>query len=178
MNMKSGICTVALAGLFAAAPMVHAQTCNGNIPLEKPDSRYTDNGNGTVTDHVTGLMWKQCSEGLSTTSTPCDTGSASTYTWSNALAQAQTVNSTGFATYSDWRLPNIKELKSLTEKACYNPAINTTYFPATPSSVFWSASPSASSSDYAWDVYFSNGGDAWWDYKVFANHVRLVRAGQ
>lgn len=28
-----------------------------------PDSRYTDNGDGTVTDLATGLIWKQCAEG-------------------------------------------------------------------------------------------------------------------
>jgi hypothetical protein len=174
---KSILITTALASLLAASNPVLAQTCNSSIPLDRPDSRYTDNGDGTVTDNVTGLMWKHCSEGQSTTTTACDTGSAATYTWQGALAQAQTVNAAGFATYSDWRLPNIKELKSLAEMACYTPAINIKSFPATPAAGFWSASPDASGSGNAWFVYFGYGGDGWGD-KGGTNYVRLVRAGQ
>lgn len=163
--------------LAALLPTAQA-ACNANIPLTRPDSRYTDNTDGTVTDTVTGLMWMQCPEGLSTTTTACDTGSAATYTWQGALARAKAVNDGGgFAGHADWRLPNLKELKSLAEVACYSPAINTNLFPNTPGSRFWSSSPVASVTYFAWDVYFSFGGGGW-AYKDNACHVRLVRAGQ
>lgn len=174
---KAILITTALASLLAAVNPVVAQTCNPSIPLDRPDSRYTDNSDGTVTDNVTGLMWKQCSEGLSTTTTACDTGSAATYTWQGALTQAQNVNTAGFAGHSDWRVPNIKELKSLAETACYSPAININLFPETPSYYFWTASPYARSSGNAWGVGFGNGDDGW----AMMNspfYVRLVRAGQ
>ncbi|MCP4235257.1 MAG: DUF1566 domain-containing protein, partial [Aestuariibacter sp.] len=38
--------------------------CQVDIPASTPDSQLQDNGDGTVTDNKTGLMWKQCSEGL------------------------------------------------------------------------------------------------------------------
>jgi hypothetical protein len=55
-------------------------------------------------------MWKQCAEGLS--GATCQTGSAQTFTWANALAHAE---ASTFANYTDWRLPNVKELSSLVE---------------------------------------------------------------
>lgn len=57
---------------------------------------YTDNGDGTVTDLVTGLMWQQ------------DPGEKKTYT--QAVADAESFSLAG---YDDWRLPTIKELYSL-----------------------------------------------------------------
>lgn len=71
-----------------------AQTCKSAIKATAPDIRYTDNGNGTVTDNQTGLMWKQCSEGQS--GIDCATESATTYyTWQAALQTPQTLNLSG-----------------------------------------------------------------------------------
>lgn len=127
----------------------------------------------------TGLIWKRCAEGQTWDGTTC-TGTATTYTWQDAFARVDAVNA-GTAGenlgQTDWRIPNINELKSIVEQGCYNPAINPTPFPNTPASYFWSASPSTSYSDYAWDVYFLNGDD-YWDGRSGAFHVRLVRAGQ
>jgi len=63
---------------------------NGNEPS------YTDNGDGTITDNVTGLMWQQ------------DMGEK--MTWDDAITYAQTCNLGG---YDDWRVPSIKTLYSL-----------------------------------------------------------------
>jgi hypothetical protein len=161
---------------MAASPSAQAQTCNAYMPASTPDSQLTDNGNGTVTDTKTGLVWKQCVEGLS--GATCNSGSAGAFTWQTALQQPGVVNDNGgFAGYSDWRLPNIKELRSIVEEKCVDPAINLTKFPNTPSSVVWSGSPLAGHSDYAWIVHFVNG------YSYFVNRndnlqVRLVRGGQ
>ncbi len=172
--MNRAIFTLVATGLLVAAVQAPAQVCNPNITPTAPDNRYTDNGDGTVTDNRTGLMWKQCVEGLSN-SPACDTGSAATYTWQEALAQAQTVNGTGFAGYSDWRLPNRKELASLIERACYYPAINITRFPATPSNHFWHSSPDYSTDGYVWSVSFYIGAIVGSDAKFNHNSVRLVR---
>lgn len=154
-----------------------AQVCQtANIPASTPTARFTNHGDGTVTDTQTGLRWKQCAEGLS--GTDCTTGAAQTFTWQAALQQAQTLNTTGgFAGFTDWRLPNIKELRSIVERQCYSPAINFNVFPNTPSASFWSSSPVAYFSSNAWYVYFDNG-DNDWGNKNYARQVRLVRSGQ
>jgi hypothetical protein len=162
--------------LLSTQPLL-AQTCNGSVTATAPNSRYTDNGDSTVTDSQTGLMWKQCSEGQGTTTTACDTGSTATYTWQGALQQAQTINGTGFAGYADWRLPNRNELASLIERSCYSPSINITVFPNTAASDYWSASPDASYSNSAWLVHFFSGHVRYYG-KVNASNVRLVRGGQ
>jgi hypothetical protein len=170
--------------LFAIIPGAHAvQTCNpNNIPASTPDSRLTDNGNNTITDTKTGLMWKKCEEGVS--GNGCETGTAATFSWQTALRQPGVVNNGGgFAGYGDWRLPNIKELGSIVERKCSVPAINMTRFPNTPSnSVVWSGSPYAYNSDYAWYVNFASGNSFYvnrnYNYRVSYGQVRLVRGGQ
>jgi hypothetical protein len=135
-----------------------------------------DDGDGTITDTATSLIWRQCSEGQAN-DTSC-TGSALTYTWQQALQIPQTLNTSGgFAGHTDWRLPNLKELRSIVEEACYSPSINSTRFPNTPSSHFWSASASASGSSHAWDVGF-DGGYSSYGNRSGSKRVRLVRGGQ
>ena len=163
----------------AAIPAVYTEGCNRDgVASNAPNSRYIDNGDSTVTDNITGLTWKQCSEGLSTTVTPCDTGAAVTYTWSAALQAVDTINNdSGFAGYTDWRLPNIKELASLAEHACYYPSINTTLFPNTEARGYRSSSPTSGSPLTAWIYHFANGGTNSVDQKTTAYYVRLVRGG-
>jgi len=99
----------------------------GNTPS------YTDNGDGTITDNVTGLMWEK------TTDKNGD-GVINYYdklTYAEALAGASTCSTGG---YSDWRLPTIKEQYSLimyygaeanptaTSQGTAVPFINTNYF--------------------------------------------------
>lgn len=166
---------------IVSATTVHADCKTDSIPASTPDSQLTDNGDGTVTDSKTGLMWKQCLEGLS--GSDCATGSASTFTWQEALQQPGVVNATGFAGHTDWRLPNIRELRSIVEEQCYSPAINKTYFPNTPSdpdtpsSKIWSGSPVANLSDYAWYVLFHYG-DSFHGLRDTSYAVRLVRSEQ
>ena len=168
------------AGLLLAQPPVWAtQTCKyGSIPATAPASRFTDNLNGTLTDTATGLQWKRCSEGQTwdAAGETC-TGTASTYSWQQALQQAATLNAAGgFAGHGDWRLPNSKELQSIVEEACLDPAIDLAAFPGTPSYLFWSASPDAFDSN-AWYVSFYYGNVNNYNQGAY-NHARLVRGGQ
>src|SRR5437773_2844025 len=73
---------------------------------------YTDNGNGTVTDNNTGLVWEK----LSMDGSVHDV--STTYPWANAFAQhVATLNSTNFAGHNDWRMPNVKELESIMNRS-------------------------------------------------------------
>ena len=71
---------------------------------------FIDNGDGTVTDTATGLMWSQgdSDEGM---------------TWEEALAWVQQMNAENYLGYSDWRLPHAKELQSIVD---YSRAPSTT----------------------------------------------------
>ncbi len=73
------------------------QYVRGNSDYGKND--FVDNGDGTITDNATGLMWMQA-----------DTGEG--LTWEAALAQAEERT---FAGYDDWRLPDVKELQSIVD---------------------------------------------------------------
>ena len=166
-------------GGLQSAPSLGACTAgnpNANVVGSTPSADFTDNGNGTVTHAKTGLMWKRCAEGLS--GATCATGAATTVTWSNALATAE---SSSFAGFTDWRLPNLKELHSIVETCGYDPAINQSIFPATPApafgSVFWSATSSASDPAKAAIFVFGGGGGVP-DNKASRMHARLVRGGQ
>lgn len=62
-------------------------------------NRFKDNGDGTITDSASGLMWQQADDG-------------NARDWEEALAYAEGLN---FAGYDDWKLPNAKELQGLVD---------------------------------------------------------------
>ena len=176
MLLKKLTLGMTLCLLFSSS---FSQTCKTSITASTPDSRFTPQGDGTVLDTQTNLIWKRCSEGqVWNGSTSNCTGSASTYTWQGALDAAQTLNNSGgYAGKTDWRLPNIKELSSIVELRCYAPAINLSVFPDTNASVVWSSSPNAYDGSYAWSVVFYDGYDNA-SSKIYNWRVRLVRSGQ
>ena len=171
MKRMTILATLILATTWAASAF--AQTCSSAIVASSPASRFVNNNNGTVTDSTTGLTWKPCVEGQSWDGVTC-TGSGLTYIWQSAL---QTGSAAVFAGANDWRLPNIKELASLIENQCADPAINATIFPATPVWAYWSSSSDAYQPLGAWAVHFEAGNINVWS-KAGANYIRLVRGGQ
>ncbi len=155
----------------ALAQSAPAQTCSANIQKTKPDSQYRISPDGTeVTDTKTGLIWQRCALGMSWVGNTC-AGTATNYTWENALAQAASVAS---STQVAWRLPNEKELKSLVETACTWQAVNEIIFPATPADA-WSSSAFASGTNNAWYVNFDVGNNGQYG-KSDGLAVRLVRS--
>jgi len=124
---------------------------------------YTDNGDGTVTDINTGLMWQQG-----------DTQNSTKRKWQTAIDYCGDLSLAG---YSDWRLPTRHELKSVVHYGKYNPAIDSKYFPACKTDDwYWSSSTYAGSTGSAWYVHF-NGGHDYVSSKSTALFVRCVRAG-
>ena len=65
-------------------------------------NNFRDDGDGTITDEATGLVWSQSDSGTS-------------MNWEEALAWVQTPNADNYLGYSDWRLPNVKELQSIVD---------------------------------------------------------------
>jgi hypothetical protein len=96
-------------------------------------------------------------------------------TWKKAQASVAKLTIAGF---KDWRLPTVEELFCLADRTKYDPAIDTAFFPDTPSSWFWSSTPWASSpGDCAWCVYFGDGNSGY-GLRGSECYVRAVRVGQ
>lgn len=144
------------------------------VPLAA-NAAFIDNGDGTVTDTATGLMWDQCSQGQS--GIACATGTASFMNWAAALTEAVAANSANYKGHNDWRLPNKNELESLVLITANNPAIDLNAFPATPSQFYWSSTTYTPDPAVAWVVSF-NVGVSLADLKTAGYVVRLVRSGQ
>ncbi len=121
---------------------------------------FTDNGDGTVTDTVTGLMWAQAS---------ADTA----MNWQQALAWCQNLELAG---YTDWRLPDINELMTLADYARTN-LINTTFFPDTVSDNYWSATTRANQTGKGITMNFNYGSAGLID-KSDNIYARCVRGRQ
>lgn len=140
------------------------------------DGRYRLNSNGTVTDLTTDLVWMRCRIGQSWDGVSC-TGTPTPYAWLYATRLNGTVS---FASYSDWRLPTVRELDSLvTRPSIATFAFNDQVFkePQEPSS-YWGALWTATewwnlAEDAAWDV--SRTGRLVYAYKGGQRAALLVR---
>jgi hypothetical protein len=200
---KTRLTLVALWAALLWVGAVYAQTDSSLTcpppagPLVGP--RYQDNGNGTITDHQTGLMWeKKTGVPGVTPKTPNVHNVNNRYSWSRAANKNPggtafgkflgTLNynessdgstATGcFANYCDWRLPTIVELQGIVDmsacgagSACIDPVFGTTQ-----RRFYWSGSTFANDSRDAWGVDFSVG-DGESNDKAAGSFVRAVRCG-
>lgn len=139
-------------------------------PTSQP--AYADNGDGTTTDNRTGLMWAKDGN-----SAGCNNGSSST--WEQALSFCEGLT---YANYSDWRLPNRRELMSIVDYGRISPAINMAYFTNTENYYYWTSTTYVPSVTYAWPVDFGSGsvgvgGTVNGTSKANTYYVRCVRSG-
>lgn len=95
---------------------------------------YSINDDGTITDSLTDRVWQQFPE-------------SDTMTWEEALVTADTLSVGG---YTDWRLPNIKELQSLSDNNLINPSLDTNYFRVSAMQRFWSSTTLPNQTMKAW----------------------------
>jgi len=131
-----GTGTITPAAEWASWSMPNPQSTG----LPNPQS-YTDNGDGTVLDDVTGLVWQESVDAMQYTS---------------ASAAQHCLDQGG-----SWRLPTLIELASLVDYTRFNPAIDDVTFPDTPVIVpavaFLSSSPFLIEPSTSWIVDFSDG---------------------
>ena len=115
---------------------------------------FTNNGNGTVTDSATGLVWQKCSNGQNNDAN-CS-GTVGTLTWLNAITYCEGLTLGG---RSNWRLPNVNELVIIVDyNKATSPTINTAAFPGTSfEDLYWSSSTAAQFTSTAWAVDFFDG---------------------
>lgn len=159
---------------------------DGDVQAGGPLS-YVDNGDGTITDVNTGLMWEKKSY---------DGGihdKNAGYSWDGAFAFAAMLNTTSFAGHSDWRVPNIKELTSIVDHEVASPgptvapafdtgcALGCTVTTCScTSNLYYVSSTSFQriqfGEGYRLDVYFTTG-DIQENFKGVPWGVRAVRGG-
>lgn len=123
---------------------------------------YADNGNGTITDEGTGLVWEKLNDGGGIHDVDAS------YTWANAFAKIATLNSPPcFAGHCDWRLPNVTELQSIVDYGRFGlsiaPVFQTPCIPGcglascsctSTETYYWTSSTYVSYLDTAWIVDF------------------------
>ena len=121
-----------------------------------PVPRFFDNFDGTVTDNLTGLVWLKDAECFGSVQWQEGMDRIAHF---NANPEAYACESYT-ATNADWRLPNRKELHSLTDYSQSNPALpslhpflNVQLDPG----YYWSSTTNAGTTHYAWEVYMSRG---------------------
>ncbi len=154
---------------------------DGNYLINPPSYTKLDaNGNDLsddatewvmVRDNVTGLIWE----------VKTDDGSIhdkdESYTWQNAqdvfIAE---LNSQKLGGFQDWRMPTVKELAPIVSPGERYPAAETSFFPRTQKSLYWSKTTYASNSAEAWFIEF-NDGEINRANKSNSYHVRAVRGG-
>lgn len=140
MNTRIPLVALGAATIILISSQLSAQVCKPNsIPAAAPNERYLDNGDGTVLDVSTGLVWKKCSLGQNYSDGQC-AGTPISHTWKDALAAAAS-EPKDTATGKSWRVPTTKELETLVERQCHDPAINESMFPGTPSGIYLSSTP-------------------------------------
>jgi len=145
-----------------------------------PALSYQNNGDGTVTDLNTGLMWEvKEAGGAPGNCLGALHGVSATCTWVEATGVwIAAVNAEAFAGYTDWRIPNVRELHSLVHYGMSAPAIDpsfpglTAFFPG-----YWSLTSSFDAPALAWNVNFSAGSVGVGGKDAFPINVRAVRGG-
>ena len=144
-----------------------------------PESRFTDYGDGTVTDNLTGLIWTK--DANAPGPSVCVPGGTYPYkTWQEALDYVACLNANSYLGYNDWRLPNRKELRSLIDYSKHSPALPEGHpFISVRLAGYWSSTTSTYDMNRAWIVDMVIGYAFYYDkdYSLGYGYMRPVRGG-
>jgi hypothetical protein len=140
--------------------------------IEWPAPRFTGNGDGTVTDNLTGLMWLMDGGCIG------NNWYALSATLANFNSASGSYNCLGWyaGSYSDWRLPNVKELESLINYGASNSAawLNSAGFKNVTPNYYWSSTTDQGKTSKAWSVLMSDGREIS-NLKSYSYHIMPVR---
>ncbi len=127
------------------------------------EAELVDNGDGTISDTRTGLMWQQ------------DSSVAGTMNWETALSYCENLALPVNNAYTDWHMPNTQELQSLVDYSGRNTsAIDENRFPGTEPYDYWTSTTYDDYNDYVWTIHFSDGRITFLE-KSSSAYVRAVR---
>jgi hypothetical protein len=116
----------------------HARCVRGSTV---PEAGLSDNGDGTITDRRSGLVWQKDEV-------------PTAMTWEEAERYATSLQIGG---RTGWRLPTVKELQSLNDPKIVRPSISRTFFPEAAAEEYWSSTAMGNRPNYAWTVNFEVG---------------------
>lgn len=139
----------------------HVRAVRDQSPPSLITQHFTIHPNGTATDELTGLVWQRAVY-------------FDTLTWEAALGYADTLTLAGF---NDWRLPNVKELRSINDESMIGPSIDGGVFGNVGSRKYWSSTTLPNQSTKAWYL-FTQFGITTYDVKTRRLYVLCVRGGQ
>jgi hypothetical protein len=123
-------------------------------------ARFLDNSDGTILDRLTDLTWEKSIN-------------PTQLTWEDAILYCEGLNLGG---NSDWRLPNIKEIRSLSDENKVQPSVNNTSFTGVTITKYWSSTSLPNQTTKAW--YLDNNfGITTYDVKTATHSVWAVRGG-
>ena len=183
--MLSLLVLVVAAGAQAADDVV-CPSMNANSVASTPTSRFEAVGGANVADFsgapivkdkVTGLMWAKCPLGVATNTLGECVASLATvrYTFADAVQAAE---GSTLGSYTDWRVPNIKELGSIVERKCHSPAANLAVFAGTGEvfeAPFWTSTPVKVTVGYdMWRVDFFHGNSFYGGVTTSADADKLM----
>jgi hypothetical protein len=115
----------------------------------RPQGRFADNGDGTVTDNCTRLMWQKHTAEANGDGNLNDQDRV---LWCVALAYCENLS---FAGHDDWRLPNVRELQSIPDYGQRKPAIAPVF--SAFSYAYWTSTSYWGNPRFAWYVDFLDG---------------------
>lgn len=124
-----------------------------------------------VTDNNTGLMWE-----IKSQDSAAFNGADRLFTLTEAQAYVAELNRRSFNGFTDWRLPNVQELRSIVNYADRIPAIDKSVFPDTAPAFYWSCQPYVPNPALYWGIYFGYGCAICYNRNTHFR-VRAVRGG-
>ncbi|QTA80019.1 DUF1566 [Desulfonema limicola] len=157
------------------------------------EPRFTDNGDNTITDNLTGLTWMSNADCIGIKHPDFDTDGEADglVTWQHALNFIEKINDGTYtecsSAYTDWRLPNVRELLTLVDYSYSNLSLPNTAgtskwtegdpFFGVKQIYYWSSTSSAGDTTQAWFVRFDTG-YAYYGNKLQKAYVWPVRGGE
>ena len=141
---------------------LYARCVRGGPAGTPPPKQFRENGNDTVTDTRTGLVWEQVKGG----------NGSEAVTWQAALSYCENLGKGGI---NNWRLPSIRELESLVDEERYNAAVDGVFGYGSLNA--WSSTSYSTSSTQAWYVGFESGKVSYGDKDGSSYYARCVCGG-
>jgi chitodextrinase len=137
-----------------------AARCVRGGPWAVAGAQFHDDGDGGITDARTGLTWQKADGGAKT--------------WQDAVSYCEGLTLAG---KTDWRMPNVKEMRTIIDNTRQDPALDTTYFDLpSPNANYWSSTNVISRTSYAWILGMGSGAVGF-EGESGSYAVRCVRGG-